>query len=82
MGMYFSGILTILSFPLRGELLTPLFSILIGLLLLLPGGVDGTTQMFGERESNNTLRIITGVLLGLGVVLFAEGILFAFLNFI
>lgn len=75
-GMYFTGVLMILTFPLRGELLSPTLSIILGAGLLLPGGIDGTTQMFGNRESTNLLRVITGLLLGMGIVLFAEGVLF------
>jgi len=74
--MYFAGVLMILTFPLRDELLSPTLSIILGAGLLLPGGIDGTTQMFGNRESNNLLRVATGLLLGVGIVLFAEGILF------
>ena len=80
-GMYISGILAILSFPVRDGLLTPMLSIVLGVILLLPGGIDGTTQMFGERESTNTLRVVTGLLLGLGVVLSVEGVLFTLVNF-
>jgi uncharacterized membrane protein len=74
--MYFAGCLMILSFPLRSELLSPILSIILGTALLLPGGIDGTTQMFGSRESNNFLRVVTGLFLGVGVVLFAEGVLY------
>jgi uncharacterized membrane protein len=41
------------------------------LLLILPMAIDGTTQMFGWRESTWELRVITGVLFGLGNVWFA-----------
>ncbi|QAU12510.1 DUF2085 domain-containing protein [Halorubrum sp. BOL3-1] len=75
-GMYLAGCLMILSFPFRGELLSPTLNIILGTVLLLPGGIDGTTQMFGSRESNNFLRVVTGLFLGVGVVLFAEGVLF------
>jgi uncharacterized membrane protein len=74
--MYFTGVLMILTFPLRSELLSPTLSIILGAGLLLPGGIDGTTQMFGNRESTNLLRVVTGLLLGMGIVLFAEGVLF------
>lgn len=78
--MYISGLLAIISFSVRDGLLTPMQSLGIGLLLLLPGGVDGTTQLRGDRESTNPLRLATGILLGMGVVLFAEGILFLVLR--
>jgi uncharacterized membrane protein len=35
-------------------------------LLLLPTGIDGTTQWFGWRESTNLLRLFTGIPYGLG----------------
>lgn len=34
-------------------------------LLVLPMALDGGTQFFGWRESNNALRVLTGVLFGL-----------------
>jgi len=74
--MYLSGSLMILSFPLRENLIDPIPSLVLGIILLSPGGIDGTTQMFGKRESTNIIRIITGVLLGIGVVALIEGIVF------
>ncbi|MBO0779217.1 MAG: DUF2085 domain-containing protein [Ktedonobacteraceae bacterium] len=41
------------------------------ILMLLPMAWDGTTQMFGLRESDWILRVITGTLFGLGNVWFA-----------
>lgn len=40
------------------------------LLMLLPMAIDGTTQMFGWRESTWELRAITGTLFGLGNIWF------------
>lgn len=40
------------------------------LLLLLPSVSDWMTQSWGWRESNNGLRLLTGLLLGFGVYLF------------
>lgn len=42
----------------------------IWLLLVLPLALDGTTQMFGLRESTWQLRVLTGVLFGFGNVWF------------
>jgi len=36
-----------------------------------PLAIDGTTQLLGLRESNWQLRVITGVLLGVGTVFYA-----------
>ncbi len=38
------------------------------LLLVAPLAIDGTTQLFGWRESDYVLRVITGVLFGVGTV--------------
>jgi len=74
--MYLGGLLTISTFPLWNGPLSPFQTLVIGAVFLLPGGIDGTTQMFGDRESNNRLRAITGLVLGVGVVLFLHGVLF------
>jgi uncharacterized membrane protein len=39
-------------------------------LMILPMALDGTTQMFGWRESTWELRVLTGTLFGLGNVWF------------
>ena len=37
------------------------------LILLMPAAIDGTTQLFEMRISNNKLRFITGLFGGLGL---------------
>lgn len=71
--MYIGGFIATLCVPLWGEYLSPFYTLVLGSMLLVPGGIDGTTQMFQERESNNGLRVGTGFLLGCGVVLFVHG---------
>jgi len=71
--MYTGGISAILTYPVYIGFLTPLVSVGIGLLLMVPGGIDGTTQMFANRESTNNLRLLTGFPLGFGGVLFSGG---------
>lgn len=41
------------------------------ILLMLPMALDGITQMFGWRESDWILRIVTGTLFGVGNIWFA-----------
>jgi uncharacterized membrane protein len=41
------------------------------LLFLIPMGIDGVLQLFGFHESTWLLRTITGVIFGVGAVLFA-----------
>ncbi len=43
----------------------------VWVLMILPMAIDGTTQMFGLRESTWQLRVITGTLFGLANVWFA-----------
>jgi uncharacterized membrane protein len=38
---------------------------LLFMLLLAPTAIDGTTQLFGWRESTNALRLVTGIPYGL-----------------
>lgn len=47
------------------------YLISFGIFLLIPALVDGVTQFIGLRESNNQIRMITGLLggLGLGIVI-------------
>lgn len=40
------------------------------ILMLLPMALDGTSQMFGLRESTDVLRVVTGTLFGLGNIWF------------
>lgn len=43
------------------------FILVSAIILLIPTAIDGLTQFFEYRESNNTLRLITGLLGGLGL---------------
>ena len=68
MAIYGSSLLAGLFFlPLRSRRPKPL-SWGGYFLLLLPMAVDGTTQLFGWRESNWMLRGVTGTLFGGGTV--------------
>ena len=48
----------------------------IAILFLVPAGIDGTTQLFELRESNNVLRLITGLMGGLGLGIIVKAIKF------
>jgi len=65
--MYLGGLFAIITSPGWGHLIQTTLLFGIGTLLIAPSGIDGTTQMFGARESNNRLRVITGILLGVGI---------------
>ncbi|MDD5959467.1 DUF2085 domain-containing protein [Methanobrevibacter wolinii] len=52
---------------------TPLL-MFIGIFLLVPAGIDGFTQFLGWRESTNYLRLITGLLGGIGLAIIIKGL--------
>jgi len=58
--MYSSRFLTITVTLIWGLPFNPQSTIFAGLLLLISGGIDGLTQLLGNRESTNLLRIVTG----------------------
>ena len=43
------------------------YLLFFAILLLIPTAIDGLTQFYEYRESNNTLRLITGLMGGLGL---------------
>jgi uncharacterized membrane protein len=51
--------------------LSPLHQVSVCLLLLAPLTLDWMTQSWGLRESNNGIRLLTGLFLGSGVSLFS-----------
>lgn len=38
----------------------------LSLILMLPTAIDGVTQLFKWRESRNSIRLVTGLLCGVG----------------
>lgn len=66
--------LSLITAPLLKHLnLTINTLILVGIILLIPMAIDGTTQLFKLRESNNYLRLLTGFLGGIGTISLAFG---------
>ncbi|WP_116591258.1 DUF2085 domain-containing protein [Methanobrevibacter thaueri] len=53
--------------------------LIFAVLLLIPAAIDGFTQYFELRESNNTLRLITGLCGGLGLIILIKAFKFYFL---
>ena len=81
-GFYITGIASIILinfYPVPYSLTT----LLIGIILLIPCAIDGFTQLFEMRESNNMLRFITRLLGGVGIILVYEMIIeFFVFNFL
>ncbi|SEK20702.1 Uncharacterized membrane protein [Methanobrevibacter gottschalkii] len=46
--------------------------LLISMILMIPVAIDGFTQYFSLRESKNNLRFITGLIGGIGLIIFLK----------
>lgn len=44
--------------------------LIISVLMIIPTFIDGITQFIDFRQSNNILRLLTGLIAGLGLVIF------------
>ena len=81
-GFYISGIASIILFNLYPAPYS-LNTLLIGIILLMPCAIDGFTQLFEYRDSKNLLRLITGLLGGVGLIMVYEIMInFFVLNFL
>lgn len=56
--------------------------LIVSIILLIPVSIDGFTQLFDLRESNNTLRFITGLIGGIGLIIFLKIVIGWCLNLI
>lgn len=57
-------------------------NIILAFVLILPTIIDGYTQAYFNRESNNTLRFVSGILAGIGMSGLSERITFYIYKFI
>ena len=55
---------------------------ILSIFLLIPVAIDGFTQLFELRESNNNLRFLTGFIGGIGLIIFLKIIIEWLLIFI
>lgn len=67
-GIYFAAVTSLILINYI-ELDYNIFTLLIGILLLIPSAIDGGIQYLTDYESTNTKRLITGLLNGLGTIL-------------
>ena len=52
---------------------------LMAILMIIPTFLDGLTQFFGFRESNNTLRFLTGLIAGIGLGILVKSVKYGLL---
>ena len=48
--------------------------IILAIFMLIPTFIDGSTQLIGSRESNNMLRLLTGLIGGVGLAILIKAI--------
>lgn len=70
-GLYISGI-TYCIYAYFISIHYTVISLFYATMLFLPCLIDGLTQALNKRESNNTLRFITGLLAGIGIMIFIK----------
>jgi uncharacterized membrane protein len=51
-----------------------LFLISMAIIMMIPTFLDGFTQLLGSRESNNSLRLLTGLAGGVGLAILVKAI--------
>ena len=62
---FYIGFVLLILFECIGFVPAFSFNLVIACILATPLMFDGTTQLLGLRESNNTLRFMTGMMFGL-----------------
>jgi len=77
-GFYISMVIyTILSLYIPFQYTTK--TTIIAILFLIPCGIDGLTQLFEIRESNNILRLISGLIGGISLMIILKTLKFMFI---
>jgi uncharacterized membrane protein len=56
--------------------------IMIAFLMIIPTFLDGLTQFFGLRESNNILRLFTGLIGGVGFAILVKALKYLILMYL
>ena len=67
---FYSGLFVFLIYEFLFKVNFNLELFILSIILLIPVSIDGFTQLFDLRESNNTLRFITGFIGGIGLIIF------------
>ena len=77
LGVYLSLVLfTVIFWLFQFTIQERMVLFIVALAFNLPLMVDGITQFLGWRESNNSLRFITGILSGVGLALIVVKLFF------
>lgn len=76
---YYISIIAYIIFAMNVAINYTLYTTILAIILIIPTVVDGTTQYFELRESNNILRLITGLLGGIGLMIIFKTLKFMFI---
>ena len=69
---FYTGLLIFLLYTFFSTIEYTSTLLILSMILLIPVSIDGFTQFFGLRQSNNTLRFITGFIGGIGLIIFLK----------
>ena len=77
---FYTGLLIFLLYTFFSTIEYTSTLLILSIILLIPVSIDGFTQFFGLRQSNNTLRFITGFIGGIGLIIFLKIVIKCFLT--
>lgn len=69
---FYTGLIIFLIYDYFFNIDYSLNLLIFSIILLIPTSIDGFTQLLNFRQSNNTLRFITGVIGGIGLIIFLK----------
>ena len=69
---FYTGLIIFLIYDYFFNIDYSLNLLICSIILLIPTAIDGFTQLLNCRQSNNTLRFITGVIGGIGLIIFLK----------
>lgn len=72
---FYLGLAVFLIYSCFFEITYTLNLFIISVILLIPTSVDGFSQYLGYRESNNILRVTTGFIGGIGLIIILKMII-------
>lgn len=69
---FYTGLIVFLIYNYFFPINYSLNLLIISIILMIPTAIDGFTQFLGLRESNNNLRFASGVIGGIGLIIFMK----------
>jgi uncharacterized membrane protein len=57
-----------------------IFTLLTAVLMLILAFSDALTQYYGIKNSNNTIRFVTGLIAGIGIIIFIKSLKFVLIS--